>query len=107
VAVGVVTHGAQKVDLAHVGIQRLNEVELAVSTLPQHEVAEPLLTRRSDDEVGIGLTPGIQVLANQFRREQLGERLHRSAVANVRVDNALHRIGNLATTAITNRKVDV
>src|SRR4051812_7659265 len=40
--------------LAEVRPQRVDEDELRISGLPEQEVAQPLLTARPDDQVGIG-----------------------------------------------------
>ena len=83
VALGVVADRAQEVDLAQVGAERLDEVELAVRGLPEQEVAEPLLARRADDEVGVGLAAGVEVLADQLGREAFGELLEAAALGVV------------------------
>src|SRR5690606_40683184 len=64
VAIGVVADRAQEVDLAQVGSESLHEVELAVRTLPQQEIAQPLLSAGADDQVGVRLPAGVQMLAD-------------------------------------------
>ena len=76
----VVADRAQEVDLAQVGSERLDEVELAVRALPQQEVAQPLLARGADHEVGIGLAAGVEVLADLLGGEARGELLERAAL---------------------------
>src|SRR3954447_4666563 len=80
VALPVVAEGAEEVDLAEVGSERLHEVELAVRALPQHEVGEALLPGRADDEVRVGLPAGVEMLGDQLRREQGGQLLDRAAL---------------------------
>src|SRR6187402_2754788 len=70
---GVVAQGAEEVDFTQVGSECLDEVELAVRALPEHEVAQPLLTGGAHDEVRIRLALRVEVLGDQFGGEDLGE----------------------------------
>lgn len=97
----------QEVDLTEVGPQRFHEVELAVRALPQHEVAEPLLARGADDEVGIGLPARVQVLADEVGGEDLRESVEGSARVGVLAHDAAHRIRDLPAPAVAHRKIDV
>ena len=63
----VITECAQEIDLPQVWPKRLNKVELAVRALPEHEVAQALLARGADDEVGIRLAT--DVMEPEFRLE--------------------------------------
>jgi len=56
--------GAQEVGPPEVGPVRLAEVELAVGALPQQEPREPLFAAGADDEVGVGLPAGVEVLGD-------------------------------------------
>src|SRR3954468_2690603 len=67
---GVGPQRAQEVDPAEVGPQGVAEVELRMRTLPEQEPTEALLARRTDDEVRVGLTPGVEVLGNVLHVEQ-------------------------------------
>src|SRR5206468_3153060 len=68
---GVRAQRPQEVDVPEVGPERLAEVELAVRALPQQEATQPLLAAGADDEVGIGLPPGVQVLRDVLDVEEL------------------------------------
>ena len=106
-AAGIITKGTQEVDLSQVRAERLNEVELAVSALPEHKVAQPLLPRSADHQVGIGLTSGVEVITDQLRCQNLGERIKRSPFFVVLVHNAAHCVCDLSSTSIADGKVDV
>src|SRR5690606_5268031 len=106
-ACGEVAQGAQEVDLAEVGAERLDEVELAVRALPQHEVAQSLLARGANDEVGVGLPSRVQVLADEVGGENLGTRVAGSALVGVIARAAADGVGDLATARVADREVDV
>ena len=74
---GIVADCPQKVDLTQVWSEGLDEVELTVCALPEQEVAQALLPRCADDQVGIGLTPRVKVLADRLGRQALGQLLER------------------------------
>src|SRR5690606_10006465 len=107
VPVGVIADRAEEVDLAQVGAERLDEVELAVRALPEQEVAETLLPAGADDEVGVRLTAGIEVLADHLGRELRGEVLHGAAGGVVLGEDAAHGIDDLVASAVADREVDV
>ena len=69
VPVRVGAQSAQEVDPAELGPVDLAEVVLAVRGLPQQEAGQALLPRRSDDEVGVGLTAGVEMLADLLADE--------------------------------------
>ena len=70
---------AQEVDPAEVGPVDVAEVELRVRALPEQEAGEPLLAAGADDQVGIGLARGVEVLGDVVDVEDLGELLERAA----------------------------
>jgi len=78
-----------------------------VSALPEHKVADPLLPRCADDQIRVWLTSRVQVLANEFRSKDLGEGVERSTITLVRLDDTSHCVGDLPSSAVPNRKVDV
>src|SRR5688572_28109934 len=57
-------HRAQEVDAAERRPERVAEVELRMDALPEQEAGEPLLPRGADDEVGVGLALGVEVLGD-------------------------------------------
>src|SRR6187399_1714721 len=65
----VIADRAEEVDLAQIGAERLDEVELAVRALPEQEVAQALLPRGADDQIGVRLASGVEVLADLLRSE--------------------------------------
>src|ERR1700710_2907709 len=93
---GKVAKRSQEIDLTQVGSEGLHEIELTVRALPEHEVGKPLLTRSSDNQIGIRLTARVQVLADELGRQDLGERVEFATLALVLAHNAAHRIRNLA-----------
>ena len=78
-----------------------------MSALPEHKVADPLLPRCANDQIRVWLTSRIQMLANEFWGQNLGEGVERSAITLVRLNDTSHGIGNLPSSAVPNRKVDV
>src|SRR5664280_1204385 len=60
-ALGVRTQRPKKVDVTEVRPVGLAEVELAVGALPEQETTEPLLARGANHQVGVGLTPGVEM----------------------------------------------
>src|SRR3954467_8693655 len=70
VSLGVGPQRAKEVDAAEVGPERVTEVELRVRTLPEQEATQSLLARRADDEVGVGLAAGVEVLGDVLDVEQ-------------------------------------
>jgi hypothetical protein len=75
--------------------------------LPQHEIAEALFSRRTNDKVRIRLSNRVQVLADELRGEELGEGVECAALVRMFLDNAPHRIGDFIPSAVANRKIDV
>ena len=103
----VVADRAEEVDLAQIGSERLDEVELAVRALPEQEVAQALLPRGADHQVRVGLTAGVEVLADLLGREVRGELLERSALPAVLGDDAADRVDDLGAPAVADREIDV
>src|SRR3954454_11633702 len=103
----IVTEGSQKVDLAQIGPEGLDEVELAVSALPEHEVAEALLARGADDQVGIRLPLRVEVLGDELGGQDLGQVVDRAAALAVAAHDAAHGIRDLAPAAVADGQVDV
>src|SRR5690606_13393777 len=95
IARAVVADRAQEVDLAQVGAERLDEVELAVRALPQQEVAETLLARCADHEVRILLPARVEVRADELRRQRRGEVVEGSAALAVLLDHLPHGVDDL------------
>src|SRR3954468_16900473 len=62
VPLGIGAQRAEEVDASEVRPERVAEVELRVCALPEQEPAQPLLTGGADDEVGVRLAPGVEVL---------------------------------------------
>src|SRR6476620_1564164 len=104
-ALGVGTDGAQEVDPAEVRPVRLAEVELAVRALPEQEPAEPLLAGGADDQVGVGLALGIEVLGDVLDVEDLGELLDRRTPRGVLLEQGAYGVRDLAPAAVADRDV--
>src|SRR4051812_49980887 len=75
VAIRVVAQRAQEIDPPELRPERLGEIELRVHRLPHQETREPLLARGPDDEIGIGLAGGVEVLGDVVDVEDLRELL--------------------------------
>ena len=78
-AVRVRAQRPQEVDAAEVRPVGVAEVELRVRRLPQQEAGQPLLPARTDDQVGIGLALGVEVLGDVVDVEDLGQLLDGAA----------------------------
>src|SRR5665811_462822 len=74
-ALGVGTQRPKEVDVSEVRPVGLAEVELTVGALPEQEATEPLLTRGSDHQVGVGLTPGVEMVGDMLDVKDLGKLL--------------------------------
>ncbi|EGJ75002.1 putative oxidoreductase [Streptomyces sp. Tu6071] len=102
----VVAHRAQEVDLAEGRPEDFAEVVLRVGTLPEHEAGEALLAARADDEVGVGLTAGVEVLGDEVDVDGLGEFLEARALAGGVVEEGADGVGDLLATAVADRDID-
>src|SRR4051812_19898088 len=80
-ALGVGPDRAKEVNATEVGPVGLAEVELRLRALPQQEATQPLLPRRADHQVRVGLALGVEVLGDVLDVEDLGELLERCAAA--------------------------
>src|SRR3954471_17030564 len=74
---GVVAQRPQEVDPAEVGPVDVGEVELGVRRLPEQEARQPLLTAGPDDQVGIGLAAGVEVLGDVVDLQRLDQLVQR------------------------------
>src|SRR6476620_6549477 len=86
VPAGIRPQGAQEVHVTEVRPVRLAEVELRRRALPEQEAPETLLAGRADDEVGVGLALGVEVLGDVLDREAGGDLLDRLAVGGAQRD---------------------
>jgi hypothetical protein len=75
----VATKGAKEVDLAESRPVGVAEIELGVGRLPEQEVGQALFPGRTDDEIGLGLTGGVQVRSDVVDRELVGDVRQRGA----------------------------
>jgi hypothetical protein len=85
----------------------VTEPALAVSALPQHEIADPLLARGTDDQVGVGLATGIEMVGDHLGGEQVGQLFEAAALLAVAAQDAAHRVRDLAPPAVPDGEVDV
>src|ERR1044071_3440459 len=76
----------EEVDVPEVRPVRLTEVELRLRALPEQEPPQPLLARRADDEVRVGLALGVEVLGDLLDGDRVGDLVHRGALRRVLVD---------------------
>ena len=61
-ALGVLVDGGVQVGLAEVGPEGRREDQLGIRPLPEQEVAGALLAPGADDQVGVGLAGGVEML---------------------------------------------
>src|SRR5437868_5771834 len=66
-AVGEIAQGTQEIHAPEIGPERLAEVELRVGALPGEEAGQPLFAGGPDDQLGVGLAAGVQVLCELVR----------------------------------------
>lgn len=95
-----IAQGPQEVDLAQIRAEGLHKIEFRVRRLPQHEIAQPLLPRGADDQIGIGLATGVQMLTDEFGGELIGEFLNRTTRVRMLLHDRPHRIHDLAAPTI-------
>src|SRR6218665_164945 len=103
----IITQRTQEIDRTQIRSERLDKVKLTVRSLPEHEVTEPLFPGRANHQIRVGLTSGIQVLADQFRGEPLGKFLQPAPFRVVRGDDRAHRVDDLSSPAIPDGEIDV
>src|SRR3712207_7661706 len=80
---GVGAQRPQEVDAAEVGPVDVGEVELRVRGLPEQEAREPLLPAGADDQVGIGLATGVEVLGDVLDVEHADQLVQRRPALGV------------------------
>ena len=74
--------------------------------LPEQEAGQPLFTRRTDDQVGVGLARRVEVLGDVLDVQDLGELLDRATLRGLLVQQRADRVGDLAPPAVPDRDVD-
>src|SRR3954469_17892420 len=82
---GIGAQGTEEVDPSEVRPERVTEVELRVRALPEHEATQALFTRGADDEVGVGLALGVEVVGNVLDVEQCRDLFQGRALRGVLV----------------------
>ena len=98
--------GPQEVHPPELGPVGLAEVELRLRALPQQEPAQPLLPRRTDHQVRVGLTLGVEVLGDVLDVDDLGELLQRGAPGGVLAEQGADGVGDLPAAAVPDGHVD-
>jgi len=78
-----------------------------VHGLPEEEAAHPLLPGGADDEIGIGLAGGVEVVGDVVDGQHVRRLLHRDALAGHLTQEGTHRVGDLMAAAVPDRHVDV
>ena len=68
----------EEVNLTKVRAERFHEIKLGVSALPEHEIAEALLSGGSNDQVRVRLTLGIEVTGYGLDTDGVREVIKRS-----------------------------
>lgn len=106
-AARVVAQGTQNIDLTEVGAEGLDEIQLAVCRLPQHEIGDSLFARRPDDEVDFGLTGRIQVRRNVVEGHVIGQSVNSQSALFVFANDVANRLRNLVAAAVADGEVDV
>lgn len=102
-----VTKRTEEVDLSQVRAEGFDEVELAVGALPEHEIAQALLSRGANNEVGVWLASGVQVPGNRVHADALFQVIERSSRCTVSIDEAPHCASDFCPPAVTDGEVYV
>src|SRR4029450_3076117 len=97
---------ADEVHLPEVGPQRFAEIELAMRGLPHQEPGQPLLARRPDDQVGVRLALGVEVLGDVLDVKALGEFINGGAVLGMPGKQRANRVAQLVPAAVRDGNVD-
>src|ERR1035437_2332056 len=105
-ALGIRTQRPKEVDVSEVRPVGLAEIELTVRALPEQEATEPLLAGRADYQVGVGLTPGVEMVRDVFDVKDLSELLDRGPLGRVLQQHRADGIGDLAAGTVTASDVD-
>ena len=75
--------------------------------LPQQEPGEPLLTRGTDDQVGVGLTLGVEVLGDVLLAERCGHLLQARPGGGPLAQQLAHSVGDLLPAPVANGDIDL
>ena len=102
-----VTQGTKEINFTQVGAKGLDKIELAVGALPQHEVAQSLLTRGADNQVRVGLPHGVKVFGNLRDTNRIGEVLQCAPASLVLTHHPAYCVRYFGPAPVTHRKIDV
>src|SRR5262245_39108636 len=103
---GVTSESPEEVDLPEVGPVHVREIELGVGTLPEQESGQTLFAAGTDDEVGIRLALGVEMLRDVVDVEHLGELLDGATALRVLVQQRPDRVRDLSSTAVADGDID-
>src|SRR4051812_48714627 len=103
VPVAVGAQGPQEVDVPERGPVGVAEVELAVGALPEQESGQPLLAGGADQQVGVGLAAGVEVLGDVLDVEEGGDLLEAGALGGMLGEQTADGVGDLAPAAVADR----
>ena len=106
-AARVVAQGTQNIYFSEVRTKRLHEIQLAVGRLPQHEIGDALLPRRSDDEIDFGLTGRVKMRRNVVEGHVIGQSVNSQSALFVFANDVAYRLRNLVAAAVADGEVDV
>ena len=96
----IVENRAQQVGAIEIGPQRIGDIQLRISDLPQQEIADAHLAGGADQQVGVGRTGGVEP-----RRDGLF--VDHNVVASRVFKEGLHRVDQLRASTVVDRQVDL
>src|ERR1700754_627600 len=104
---GVIAECAEKIRPSKIRPVRFTEPELRMRRLPQQESRQSLLSRGSDDQIGIGLSRGVKMFRDVIHVEDLGKFLDRGSRLGMLLQQFTSRVGDLLASAVPNGDVDL
>src|SRR5690242_16344870 len=103
----VIAQRTQEVDAPELRPVGLGEPHLRVRALPEQEPGQPLLPRRADHQIGVGLPRRVEVLRDGVGSDGLDQLLAGGAFGQLLAEQPPHRVHDLLAAAVADRDVDV
>lgn len=106
-ALSKITQRSEKINLTQVGAKRFNKIEFAVSRLPQHEIRDSLFARRTNHEVEVWLTGGVEVRRNGVEGDVIRKSVDPEPGGLMFANDVTDGFRNFVAAAVPNREIDV
>jgi hypothetical protein len=97
----------EEVNFSKVWTKCLDEIKLRVGALPEHEIAQALLSRSSNDQVWVWLALRVEVFGDGLNTDGFRKILEGSARLFVFFNQPCHSLGDLLATAVSDGEIDV